>query len=442
MGDLKARLKPLFRRSSTLSSNKSSASDSSNTTASPLGEGRSWSKSSLRLSKNRKSSLPIPVFEDTEPLPHLPPTTPLEIFTRGEAQHPPATSPPASPSKVPQRAGTQYKPATLPPKTPSLNKNIPRLAVEAPTPTPKSHAEEGIEGQELPTEDLSHLAESDACIGSGSPPSKLKHRKQSIVDNSQPHIVAELLQSGGSGLGPTDSESLPILRPASTAMQRKKIWVKRPGSSATQVMINEEDLVDDVRDMILRKYANSLGRSFDSPDVTLRIIFRHPSGRHSQTERTLGPEEAVSKILDLYFPGGQAVEEALVIDVPQKRTPKHSPHLAMPYYLADDGRPRENGNDYFPPMPPPGQRSPHLPTNVSVASASGNPHPPPHSIGVLTTGHIPSLPSPGGRIARHSHNRPKYGRQHTSSPTVLQGVVNGQQNHGEIINGVNGRSIR
>ena len=181
----------------------------------------------------------------------------------------------------------------------------------------------------------------------------------------------------------------------------------------------------------MRKYANSLGRSFDSPDVTLRIIFRHPSGRHSQTERTLGPEEAVSKILEMYYPGGQAVEEALIIDVPKQRTPKHSPHIAMPYYVNDDFRPRENGTDYFPPMPPPGQRSPNLP----IGTAPVNPHhPPAHAMAVLTTGQLPNLPSPGGRAMRHaqySQHRPKYGRQHTSSPTVITGVPNGQQNHGE-----------
>lgn len=404
MGDLKARLQPLFRRSSTFSSTKSSASDSS-TTPSPWGEGRSWSKGTLRLSKNRKPSLPIPVFEDTEPLPHIPPVTPLDILTREGAQQTPATSPET-------------------PKTPPPDKNIPQLALEAPTPTLKARSETASKVEEPPAEQPGHLAEADAYTSIGSPRPTIDHRGQSIVDTSQSHIITDLLQSESQQILPTDLDSLGS-RPISIKMQRKKMWVKRPGSSATQVMINEEDLVDDVRDMILKKYANSLGRSFDSPDVTLRIMFRRPSGRLSQTERTLGPEEAVSKILEMYYPGGQAVEEALIIDVPQKRTPKHSPHLAMPYYLADDVPPRENGTDYFPPMPPPGQRSPHLPTNMSVASPQGSSHQAPHPIGVLTTAHISNLPSPGGRMARHSHARPKYGRQHTSSPTVIQGVANG-----------------
>jgi osomolarity two-component system response regulator SSK1 len=91
-------------------------------------------------------------------------------------------------------------------------------------------------------------------------------------------------------------------------MIHRKIWVKRPGASATLVLINEDDLVDDVRDMILKKYANSLGRNFDSPDITLRITARDHSRRQSNGERTLGPEEPITRTLDAYFPGGQTVE--------------------------------------------------------------------------------------------------------------------------------------
>ncbi len=69
-------------------------------------------------------------------------------------------------------------------------------------------------------------------------------------------------------------------------------------SSATMIAIHEDDLVDDVREMILRKYANSLGRQFDAPDLTLRIT---PREQMRQT-RTLGPEEPMFRVLDAYFP--------------------------------------------------------------------------------------------------------------------------------------------
>ena len=412
MSELKARLKPLFRRSSTFSSTKSSASDSS--LGNPYGDSRSWNKSSLRLPKSRKASSPLPIFEDKEHLPQIASTTPANIYARERPQQTRATSPET-------------------PRTPQLEKENPKVTLEAPTPTPKSQSG-NPEKTEAQLRDLEHLAAPHASDTLASQRPGIVQRRQSIVDKSQSHVVAELLRSESPRLQPTDIDYLES-QPHSIQMQRKKIWVKRPGSSATQVIINEDDLVDDVRDMILRKYANSLGRNFDSPDVTLRIIFRHPSGRHSQTERTLGPEESVSKVLELYYPGGQAVEEALVIDVPQRRSPKHSPHLAMPYYLNDDLRPRENGTDYFPPMPPPGQRSPNLPTNLPTSNVQGNSHAiPSHSMSVITTGQLPNLPSPGGRNARlpqHSQHRPRYPRQHTSSPTVISAPPNGIQNHGE-----------
>jgi osomolarity two-component system response regulator SSK1 len=90
----------------------------------------------------------------------------------------------------------------------------------------------------------------------------------------------------------------------------KKIWVKRPGSSATLVALDEADLVDDVRDRILKKYANSLGRQFDAPDLTLRI-----RPRDRRPERLLGPEELMRQALEDSFPGSQTVEEAIVIEV-------------------------------------------------------------------------------------------------------------------------------
>src|ERR1700754_189794 len=57
-----------------------------------------------------------------------------------------------------------------------------------------------------------------------------------------------------------------VVRHAPEPEMPRKIWVKRPGASATRVEVNEDDLVDNVRDAILNKYANSLGRTIDSPD--------------------------------------------------------------------------------------------------------------------------------------------------------------------------------
>ncbi|KUJ08374.1 uncharacterized protein LY89DRAFT_702026 [Mollisia scopiformis] len=247
-------------------------------------------------------------------------------------------------------------------------------------------------------------------------------RRQSLLPSQQTRLIKTLLETdlpSQSRAATLDYFTNQGPSTISANMVSRKIWVKRPGASATLVTINEDDLVDDVRDMILKKYANSLGRSFDSPDVTLRII-----PREQRQERTLGPEEPMSRTLDAYFPGGQTVEEALIIDVPLRRTPKPSPQPQNRYY--DEQRPVETGSDYFPPMPMPATSSPHLPAALpGVNGQAANHHPAltTHSMSVLTTGHVPALPSPGSTARRHHRERPRIGRQHTSSPTVINGSM-------------------
>ena len=254
---------------------------------------------------------------------------------------------------------------------------------------------------------------------SGATPSQQitgSRRQQSLLPPAQHTLIKTLLETE-LPIEPRGAAAYaPIHSPAtiSANMVSRKIWVKRPGASATLVTIHEDDLVDDVRDMILKKYANTLGRSFDAPDVTLRIVPREAQ------ERTLGPEEPMTRTLDAYFPGGQSVAEALVIDVPLRRTPKPSPRHIVGYY-EDERRPTEAGSDYFPPMPlQTNIPSPHLAAAVPVSS--GQHAPLSHSMSVLTTGHVPNLPSPGSvRRRHHERDRPRVGRQHTSasSPTLM-----------------------
>jgi osomolarity two-component system, response regulator SSK1 len=248
-------------------------------------------------------------------------------------------------------------------------------------------------------------------------------RRQSSTQSRQ-STLARALAGGTSGYTSRDtvvspagnSLSMPTMNGRVTS---RKIWVKRPGASATLVSIGEDDVVDDVRDMILRKYRNSLGALFDSPDLTLRIV-----PREQRQERTLGPEEPMLRTLEAYFPGGQTVDEALVIDVPLRRTPRPSPrtgpphaeHMTSVYY--DELRPAEGGTDYF----GPGALSvSHLPipgTTIMTQSNASQPH----AIAVLNTGQIPQIPSPGGTRSRNYRDRPdrpRLGRQHTSSPTIL-----------------------
>ncbi len=246
-----------------------------------------------------------------------------------------------------------------------------------------------------------------------------------LLDSPARHEIG--LPTTGSSVLPTSNFFEPGIQ-ALTNMLHRKIWVKRPGASPTLVQIKEDDLVDDARDTILKKYANSLGRTFDPPDMVLHIVTRAEQGQN-RTQRALGPEEEMCRTIDTYFPGGQTVEEALVIDTPQRRTPRPSPrvlHNHNSYHAMDEYRPLENGSDYFPPMP--AVVAPTIPqTTGSTESRASHQHnhsivggiaEHPRSISVLNTGQIAPLPSPGGTTRRHQH-RPKYGRQPTTSPTIL-----------------------
>ena len=388
MADLKTRLLPLFRRSSA-SSAKSSASSTTSATEGP----RNRSKTSLLLStRGRRGSLANPVHEEEETQDIPSPSTP---------------APKTLPRVVEQSDGTKQKPTSLNVVRSTAEQNhTPAVTLETPTPEPPRPLEI-VKGE-------NSSSEARAEVGERVQTPQGSVRSQPATHISQKRPVTTLLEADSPQPRSEAGDYFGGPVAFSSSMLRRKIWVRRPGSSATLVVINEDDLVDDVRDMILRKYANSLGRSYDAPDVTLRIVPRDQSHRQSQGERTLGPEELMARILDAYYPGGQTVEEALIIDVPQRRTPRHSPRVHMPYYLADDIRPGEHGAEYFPPMPP-GAVSPlHPSTHSNAGSASGNNH----TISILTAGQMPLLPSPGGRGTRHTQNRPKYGRNNTQSPTV------------------------
>jgi osomolarity two-component system response regulator SSK1 len=249
-------------------------------------------------------------------------------------------------------------------------------------------------------------------------------RRQSLVEPSNTRAIKTLLNPDASVVvatgPPTATDYFGGTAKFNAGMLHRKIWVKRPNASATMVQIREDDLVDDVRDMILKKYGNSLGRSFDSPDITIRILSRE-SSRDSHQDRTLGPEEEMCRTLDGYYPGGQNVNEALIIEVPKAKTPRPSPRVPLYYAHHDDTQPHQTvQTEYFPPMPP---------FNPSPAAMSGAPQEArvplphaPHSIAVIQTGHLPSLPLPSPGGTRRGHARPKAFRHNTASPTALTSV--------------------
>ena len=406
------RLFPLFHRSNTASSAKSLSSTT--TTTSSTDGGRSRSKTSLLFLKHRPKynsdrSYESSTGDGTSLLPSsISFSTPV-LSTECQSTDPQKTPATSLHSSPPSKQEKDQPRVTIQEPTPDLP-----LPLSPPLPLTASTRE--VEDVLNTSSDKTPLVE-EAVIVPQRP--DVGPRRQSLANPHETRFLKTLLEPDRP---PSQSGASDYFGRLSANMLHRKIWVKRPGASATLVVISEDDLVDDVRDMILKKYANSLGRSFDSPDVTLRIVPRDQSHRHSQGERTLGPEEPITRTLDAYYPGGQTVDDALLIDVPPRRTPRHSPRVQMPYYVAEDIRPGESGTDYFPPMPMGGAPSPHLPSSLSVTGGqSGSHHPSVHSISVLSTGQVPPLPSPGGRGPRHPH-RPKYGRTHTSSPTMVQSI--------------------
>ncbi|CRG87656.1 Response regulator mcs4 [Talaromyces islandicus] len=244
-------------------------------------------------------------------------------------------------------------------------------------------------------------------------------RKQSLVPQSQQYLVNRVL---GSDLYHRDSDPFALSYHPPAPMAQRKIWVKRPDASATLVSMPEDSVVDELRDNVLRKYSNSLGRTYDSPDLMVRMCPRAAQG----PDRMLSPEESLFALIDQHYPGGQTMAEALVVEAPQRRTPiKPSPRQSY-YYHAEPG---EHG-EYFPLMPVPinVNTPPAHPSSSNTSNVSAHQNP---SMSVLTTGKVPPLSSPGSRPNRHSR-RPPFARHPTGSPTLISATkdqnlaVNGQ----------------
>lgn len=385
MADFRMRLLPLFRRQSA-SSGKSNDSPP----ATPRDE--SGIRSGIDLSLHRSHGQGSTIF--TEPVYEKEAELPMTVSQTKSQSQVAASKPLLNPS-------LDISKSTL-----LDDLGNPKVTLEEPTPEPLQHSRIDREEGEGASEGKKNTSTEPVKR-----PEASLH-KQSLAHSGEKRLIKTLLEPDRLQVRGQDQDHFDGPSTLCGKMLHRKIWVKRAGGSATLVQIHEDDLVDDVRDMILKKYANSLGRSFDSPDVILRIVPRDHSHRHSQGERTLGPEESIAKTLDAYYPGGQQVEEALIIDVPTRRTPRQSPRVHLPYHTTEDSRPVETDREYFPPMPAGAPiPSPHLSSN---ASASGS-H---HSMSILNTGQAPLLPSPGSRGVRHSH-RPRMGRNTTSSPTVL-----------------------
>ncbi len=94
-----------------------------------------------------------------------------------------------------------------------------------------------------------------------------------------------------------------------------RIWVKRgTGGIPSSIVVQNDDLVDDVKDAVFRKYPVALGRNYDSPDVAICLHYRIKSS--TLELRSLAVDERIMDVINSTFPSGQSTDEALVVQVP------------------------------------------------------------------------------------------------------------------------------
>ncbi|KAH6607101.1 response regulator receiver domain-containing [Trichoderma cornu-damae] len=311
------------------------------------------------------------------------------------------SAPPPQTSRDPNQAAASDKPARQsPPSTENSDDN--------------NNRDKDTTARALRAEPLAAIASLDLVASPPPPPSSA-----SPLIPAAPAIPARSAIDFEYSSATADPADLADFDASSMAETTRKVWVMRPKASPTMILINQNDLVDDVRDMILRKYANSLGKTFDSPDLTLRIYTR--DGQHS---RALGPEEPMGSTLDEYYPGGQTVKEALVIDIarnaatprPSPRAPPHPSSSSVTYY-AEDVRPSETGEGYFPPVPG-NAASPRLAMQPNGSI--------PHSMTRLSSPRLPSSrpkKSKRGQQQQEYHHSPQHQVINASVPPISVLIV-------------------
>lgn len=145
-----------------------------------------------------------------------------------------------------------------------------------------------------------------------------------------------------------------------------RLWVKRGvNGTPASIQLQESALIDDVKDAVFRKYPVALARAYDSPDVSI-CVMKATSNKGAVLEaKVLAVDEELGQIIAAHFPGGQRVEDALVIQIPSG-PPRASPFLgpnARNSPLAGQlalmhGEMRDF--EYFPPTPPLPQSGPQI----------------------------------------------------------------------------------
>lgn len=166
--------------------------------------------------------------------------------------------------------------------------------------------------------------------------------------------------------------TLPTLAAPRPDATRRRIWIMRAGGTPTTIMIERDYLVDDVKQAVVAKFPQTLGRVFDASDLSIKMNLESRShalkkplpsplqlllllrpGRLSPDRRhaaafllvNLKPDQNVWGLVDQYFPKGMTMEDAFLVEAPEGLDPMY------------DLRPRQ----FDRPGPPPAEAGYTLP---------------------------------------------------------------------------------
>ncbi|CUM63957.1 uncharacterized protein PRCAT00001545001 [Priceomyces carsonii] len=124
----------------------------------------------------------------------------------------------------------------------------------------------------------------------------------------------------------------------------RRVWVRKYNGSPTTILVSEDEIVDDLKQLIFNKFPNSIANFCDPPDLILKLdlLARNQSNANSMKQgnlsgsswperrrsispsgngptngiKILEPDQNVWSILDTYFPQGMNMSESLIIETP------------------------------------------------------------------------------------------------------------------------------
>ncbi|KAK7202389.1 hypothetical protein BZA70DRAFT_286057 [Myxozyma melibiosi] len=87
-------------------------------------------------------------------------------------------------------------------------------------------------------------------------------------------------------------------------MATRRVWVRRPHGVATTITVSPDDIVDDLKSALIRKYSIALGRIHDAPDLIIKMAGSSSSHSSSHGHRRKR-NEAVRRELSFIESGHQ-----------------------------------------------------------------------------------------------------------------------------------------